>query len=348
MDVSLFDYKLPPELIAQEPPEERAGARMLVVPREGPLELQDRQFRDLPQFLRDGDCVVFNDTKVIPARLLGRRTGGGQAEVLLLREHETDLWEALVRPGAKLRPGNEVEVGDGQLRVRIEDRLEGGRRLVRLLHSGSLEEALNHFGQTPLPPYIKRPQPRSEDRLRYQTIYAAHPGAVAAPTAGLHFDEATLECLRQKGVKLATVTLHVGLGTFQPVTSDTVEGHRIHAEWCEVSPQVAETLAATRAGGGRLVAIGTTAVRTLESRADEQGKVQPGAGLTDIFIYPGYRFRAVDVLLTNFHLPRSTLLMLVSALAGRERMLAAYEHAVQERYRFFSYGDCMLITPSDR
>ncbi|MCE5215416.1 tRNA preQ1(34) S-adenosylmethionine ribosyltransferase-isomerase QueA [bacterium] len=348
MDVSLFDYKLPPELIAQEPPEERAGARMLVVPREGPLELQDRQFRDLPQFLRPGDCVVFNDTRVIPARLLGRRAGGGQAEVLLLREVETDLWEALVRPGAKLRPGSEVEVGDGQLQVRIEDRLEGGRRRVRLLHSGSLEEALDRFGQTPLPPYIKRPQPRSEDRVRYQTIYATHPGAVAAPTAGLHFDEATLESLRQKGVKLVTVTLHVGLGTFQPVTSDTVEGHRMHAEWCEVSPQVAETLAATRASGGRLVAIGTTAVRTLESRADEQGKVQPGAGLTDIFIYPGYRFRAVDVLLTNFHLPRSTLLMLVSALAGRERMLAAYEHAVQERYRFFSYGDCMLITPSDR
>jgi S-adenosylmethionine:tRNA ribosyltransferase-isomerase len=346
MDISLFDYNLPAELIAQEPLPQRPASRMLVITREGPLSPADRHFHDLPDYLRAGDCLVLNDTRVIPARLLGRRAGGGRAEVLLVRELAPDVWEALVRPGARLREGATVEVGEGELVVHVLQRGEAGTRTVRLEHSGDLLPLLDRLGRTPLPPYIRRETPSEADRERYQTVYADRPGAAAAPTAGLHFDAPMLTAVQEMGVSLARITLHVGLGTFQPVSVDRIEDHQMHAEWCEVPAGAAATINATRAAGGRVIAIGTTAVRTLESRFAEGG-VQPGSGLTDIFIYPGYRFRAVDGLLTNFHLPRSTLLMLVSALAGRDRILQAYAHAVAQRYRFFSYGDCMLILPSE-
>lgn len=346
MDISLFDYNLPAELIAQEPLPQRPASRMLVITREGPLLPADRHFRDLPEYLRCGDCLVLNDTRVIPARLLGRRAGGGRAEVLLVREVGPAVWEALVRPGARVREGATIEVGEGELRVHVLRRGEAGTRLVRLEHAGELLPLLDRLGQTPLPPYIRRRTPSEADRERYQTVYADRPGAAAAPTAGLHFDAPMLCAIQQMGVRLARITLHVGLGTFQPVSVERIEDHHMHAEWCEVSPAAAEIINTTRASGGRIIAVGTTAVRTLETRFAE-GAVQPGSGLTDIFIYPGYAFRAVDGLLTNFHLPRSTLLMLVSALAGRERILQAYAHAVAQRYRFFSYGDCMLILPSE-
>jgi S-adenosylmethionine:tRNA ribosyltransferase-isomerase len=346
MDISLFDYNLPVELIAQEPLPQRPASRMLVITCQGPLAPADRHFRDLPEYLRPGDCLVLNDTRVIPARLLGRRAGGGRAEVLLVRELAPDVWEALVSPGARLREGATVEVGEGELVVHVLRHDEAGTRMVHLEHTGELLPLLDRLGQTPLPPYIHRQAPSETDRERYQTVYADRPGAAAAPTAGLHFDAQMLTAVQEMGVRLAHITLHVGLGTFQPVSVERIEDHHMHAEWCEVPAEAARTIAATRAAGGRVIAVGTTAVRTLESRFAD-GAVQPGSGLTDIFIFPGYRFRAVDGLLTNFHLPRSTLLMLVSALAGRERILQAYNHAVAGRYRFFSYGDCMLILPSE-
>ncbi len=343
MEVSLFDYALPPELIAQEPSPERAGSRMLVLPRRGELTLADRRFRDLPEHLRPGDCLVLNDTRVIPARLVGRRAGGGRAELLLLRELEGGVWEALARPGGRLRPGASVQFGDGELRAEVLSMAAGGLRTVRLSHAGDLPALLERLGRTPLPPYIKRPQPRAGDRERYQTVYAARPGAVAAPTAGLHFDPQTLAAVRGRGVAVAFITLHVGLGTFQPITAQTVAGHVMGGEWCEIGEPAAEMIAGTRRAGGRVVAVGTTVVRALESRAGEDGSLRPGAQLTDLFIFPGYRFRMVDALLTNFHLPRSTLLMLVSAFCGRERVLEAYAHAIRQGYRFYSYGDCMFI-----
>jgi S-adenosylmethionine:tRNA ribosyltransferase-isomerase len=346
MDISLFDYNLPTELIAQEPLPQRPASRMMVITREGPLEPQDRHFRDLPEYLRPGDCLVLNDTRVIPARLLGRRPGGGQAEVLLVRELEPDLWEAMVRPGARLREGTVVEVGGGELLAHVLRRGEAGTRVVRLEHGGELLPLLERLGQTPLPPYIRRKVPSEADRERYQTVYADRPGAAAAPTAGLHFDAPMLCAIQEMGVTLARITLHVGLGTFQPVSVERIEDHRMHAEWCEVSEAAAQAINTARGRGGRILAVGTTSVRTLESRFCA-GAVQPGSGLTDIFIYPGYSFQVVDGLLTNFHLPRSTLLMLVSAFAGRERILQAYAHAVAQRYRFFSYGDCMLILPAE-
>jgi S-adenosylmethionine:tRNA ribosyltransferase-isomerase len=342
MDVSLFDYELPPELIAQEPSPERGASRMLVMPRHGEVALADRQFGDLPEYLEAGDCLVVNDTRVIPARLPGRRPSGGKAEVLLLREVGEGLWEALVRPGARLRPGSWVTVGDGELAVEVLELAEGGRRLVRLEYSGALDEILERLGQVPLPPYIHREQPSEGDRQRYQTVYAERAGAVAAPTAGLHFTPEVLAELTRRGVRTASVTLHVGLGTFAPVKVDSVEDHEMHEEWYEVPAGTAHAIAETRAAGRRVVAVGTTTVRALESQA-AAGGLRAGDGLTRLFITPGYKFEVVDALLTNFHLPRSTLLMMISAFAGRERVLAAYRHAMERRYRFFSYGDCMLV-----
>lgn len=342
LDVALFDYDLPPELIAQEPSPGRAEARMMVLDRATGAVTHER-FRDLPRRLRPGDCLVLNDTRVMPARLIGRRPGGGQAEALLLREIEAGLWEALVRPGARLRPGARITFGQGELVATVVGSAPGGLRTLRLEHEGDLHRLLDRLGQTPLPPYIKRPRPRADDRERYQTIYARRPGAAAAPTAGLHFDHAALDDVRRAGAALAFITLHVGLGTFQPVTAQSVEAHRMHAEWHEIGAEAAHAINAARADGGRVLAVGTTCVRALETRADDDGAVAPGSGMTDLFIRPGYRFRVVDALLTNFHLPRSTLLMMVAAFAGRDEVLAAYREAVAARYRFYSYGDCMLI-----
>jgi S-adenosylmethionine:tRNA ribosyltransferase-isomerase len=343
MDVSLFDYELPPELIAQEPLAERTASRMLVMARQGALALANRQFSDLPEYLQPGDCLVVNDTRVIPARLLGHRASGGKAEVLLLREVEPDVWEALVRPGARLRPGAWVTVGEDELALEILEMAPGGRRLVRLEHAAPLEEVLERLGQVPLPPYIHREQPSEGDRERYQTVYAEKAGAVAAPTAGLHFDDRVLAELERRGVRTATVTLHVGLGTFQPIKVDRVEDHEMHEEWYEVPAETARAISEAHAAGRRVLAVGTTTVRALESQAGPGGEPRAGSGLTRLFITPGYKFEVVDALLTNFHLPRSTLLMMVSAFAGRERALEAYRHAVEARYRFFSYGDCMLV-----
>jgi len=342
MDIHLFDYDLPAELIAQEPAERRDQARMMVVER-ATGSLRDARFPDLVQLLHPGDCLVLNDTKVIPARLVGRRLpSGGKAELLLVRRLGEWEWEVLAKPGRKLGPGTQIEFGGGRLVATITSRGESGLRQARFRSEGEWEAAVDELGAMPLPPYIKRPQPRSEDRTRYQTVYARSEGAVAAPTAGLHFTPETLEQLREEGVRTATVTLHVGWGTFQPVVSERVQDHVMHEEYFEVTPEAANTINATRLSGGRVIAVGTTSVRTLES-AIEGGVVRASSGWTRCFIYPGYQFRMVDALLTNFHLPRSSLILLVSAFAGRELILSAYRGAVERRYRFYSYGDCMLI-----
>jgi S-adenosylmethionine:tRNA ribosyltransferase-isomerase len=342
MDVSLFDYALPSELIAQEPAERRDQSRMMVVDREAG-SFRDGRFEEIVDLLRPGDCLVLNDTRVIPARLVGRRIPtGGKAEVFLIRRLGEWEWEVLAKPGKKLRPGTQVSFGDGKLTVSITEESEGGLRRARFRGVGRWEALLDELGSTPLPPYIKRPEPRAEDRERYQTVYARHDGAVAAPTAGLHFTPEILTRLADLGVETATVTLHVGWGTFQPVDAEQVEDHVIHEEYYEVSPAAADLINAVRPAGGRIVAVGTTTVRALETCASA-GCVRPGSGWTRCFIYPGYRFQAVDALLTNFHLPRSSLLLLVSAFAGRELTLEAYRAAVGRRYRFYSYGDCMFI-----
>ncbi len=345
MDISLFDYDLPPELIAQEPAERRDESRMMVVDR-ATRSFRDGRFTEIVDLLDAGDCLVLNDTKVIPARLVGRRMpSGGKAELLLIRRVGEWEWEVLAKPGKKLGPGTQISFGDGRLIASITGRDAAGGsglRRARFTGPGSWEAALDELGAMPLPPYIKRPEPRREDRERYQTVYARHEGAVAAPTAGLHFTPEILERLRAQGVRTATVTLHVGWGTFQPVVAEQVEDHVMHEEYFEVSPEAAETINATRPAGGRLIAVGTTSVRTLET-AGPEGVVQPSSGWTRCFIYPGYRFRIVDAMLTNFHLPRSSLLLLVSAFASRELILAAYQAAIERRYRFFSYGDCMFI-----
>lgn len=343
MDVSLFDYELPPEHIAQQPLPNRPDSRMLVMARKEALRLCDGAFADLPDHVRAGDLVVLNDTRVIRARLMGRRPTGGKVEVLLLRQLGQDVWEALARPGARLQPGGRALFGGGELEAEILAVGAAGLRTVRLIHNGPLEPLLDRLGQVPLPPYIKRKQPRAEDAVRYQTVYASRPGAAAAPTAGLHFDAQTLDRLRTAGAAVAYVTLHVGLGTFQPVGVDRVEEHHMHAEWCQVPTATADAIQRARQCAGRVIAVGTTVVRTLESHARPGGIVSTGAGLTDIFIHPGYQFHVVDALLTNFHLPRSTLLMMVSAFAGRQRVLQAYRYAIEAGYRFYSYGDCMLI-----
>lgn len=340
MNTSDFYYELPQELIAQTPPADRAASRLLLYDR-STRSITDGVFSDVASHLHPGDVLVRNTTRVIPARLIGvREDTGGHMEFLLLRRAEGDRWECLAKPARRARPGQEYRVGDG-LRVRVlgDTGAEGGK-LVELQYDGILEEVLDRVGQTPLPPYITE---RLEDPERYQTVYARERGSAAAPTAGLHFTQALLDRLRAQGVRIVDVLLHVGLGTFRPVSAERVEDHHMHAEYCEVTAEAARAINEARAAGGRVVAVGTTSVRTLESAAAPDGLVQPFAGQTSIFITPGYAFRAVDALITNFHLPESTLLMLVSAFAGREEMLRVYRHAVQQRYRFFSFGDAMLI-----
>lgn len=339
-----FDYDLPERLIARRPADRRDASRLLVLERETG-EISDRRFPDLAAYVARGDALVLNDTRVFPARLVGRKPTGAAAEILLLRPLPADpsnrTWEALVRPGGKLKPGREVEIADG-LTVRIEDSTPEGGRIVRLDGEGDPLALVERHGRVPLPPYIGR-EDDEEDRVRYQTVYAERVGSVAAPTAGLHFTPELLARIEAAGVVVVRVTLHVGVGTFRPVEAERPSGHVLHAEWWELRPEEAERLNRARAGGGRVWAVGTTSARTLETAVDGDGRFAPGVGWTDLFIHPPYRFRGVDGLLTNFHLPRSSLLMLVSALAGRNRVLAAYRHAVREEYRFYSYGDAMLI-----
>lgn len=335
-----YDYELPPELIASRPAARRDGSRLLALEPGGAL--RDRAFPDLLDYLQPGDALVLNDTRVFPARLVGRKPTGAAAEVLLVRPgSEPDLWEALVRPGGKLKPGRIVEVAPG-FRVIVEDSVAGGGRLVRLEGDGDPMELIERHGRVPLPPYIDR-EDDAGDRDRYQTVYATHRGSVAAPTAGLHFTPELLDRITAAGVRLVRLTLHVGIGTFRPISAELVEDHELHEESYEVSHEAADALNAARAAGGRIWAVGTTAVRTLETVVGPDGVFTSGAGWTGLFIRPPHEFRGVDALVTNFHLPRSSLLVLVSAFAGRERVLVAYRHAVRERYRFYSYGDAMVI-----
>ncbi|MCD7861354.1 MAG: tRNA preQ1(34) S-adenosylmethionine ribosyltransferase-isomerase QueA [Oscillospiraceae bacterium] len=340
MKRSDFDFELPKELIAQTPLERRDASRLLVLERDSGA-MQHRHFYELPEFLRPGDCLVLNDSRVLPARLIGRREpGGGVCELLLLTDRGGDVWECLVRPGKKLRPGARVTFGDGALRAEIEAEVAGGNRLVRFFYEGIFLEVLEQLGEMPLPPYIRE---KLSDRERYQTVYCRDPGSAAAPTAGLHFTQELLGRIQDMGVQLCYVMLHVGLGTFRPVKEDDILDHEMHSEFCIVPEETARCVTETRRAGGRIIAVGTTSCRTLESFAAEDGTLRPGSGWTNIFIYPGYRFKCIDALITNFHLPESTLIMLVSALAGRENILSAYRTAVAERYRFFSFGDAMMI-----
>lgn len=340
MKRSDFDFELPKELIAQTPLERRDASRLLVLERDSGA-MQHRHFYELPEFLRPGDCLVLNDSRVLPARLIGRREpGGGVCELLLLTDRGGDIWECLVRPGKKLRPGARVTFGDGALRTEIEAEVAGGNRLVHFFYEGIFLEVLEQLGEMPLPPYIRE---KLSDRERYQTVYCRDPGSAAAPTAGLHFTQELLGRIQDMGVQLCYVTLHVGLGTFRPVKEDDILDHKMHSEFCIVPEETARCVTETRRAGGRIIAVGTTSCRTLESFAAEDGTLRPGSGWTNIFIYPGYRFKCIDALITNFHLPESTLIMLVSALAGRENILSAYRTAVAERYRFFSFGDAMMI-----
>ncbi len=340
MLVSDFDYDLPKELIAQDPLADRSSSRLMVLDKEtGAVE--HHVFREVTQYLNPGDCLVINDTKVIPARLIGTREGHtGECEVLLLKRLSDTDWEALVRPGKKLREGARLTFGEGQLKAEVREVKPDGNRVVRFFFDGIWEEVLDALGQMPLPPYITH---RLQDKNRYQTVYAKHEGSAAAPTAGLHFTEELLAEIAAKGVIITRVTLHVGLGTFRPVKEEEVTDHVMHTEWYQVTEEAAAAINAAKAAGRRVICVGTTSCRTVESAADEAGTVHPGSGETSIFIYPGYRFKVLDALITNFHLPQSTLIMLVSALAGREHVLAAYREAVKERYRFFSFGDAMLI-----
>ncbi len=340
MKKSDFYYDLPQELIAQTPIPERDHSRLLCLDRDtGAIE--HRMFYDLPSKLRKGDCLVINDSRVLPARLLGRRTTGGASELVLLRDLGNDCWECLCRPGKRLREGAEIIFGNGELRASIKAVLPGGNRCVHFRYDGIFLEVLDRLGEMPLPPYIKE---ELEDRERYQTVYSRDPGSAAAPTAGLHFTPELLDQIRGMGIPICPVTLHVGLGTFRPVKEDEIEDHAMHSEFCTVSEATAAEVNNCHRNGGRVVAVGTTSCRTLESFTDEGGTLRAASGWTDIFIYPGYRFRCIDALITNFHLPESTLIMLVSALAGREHVLHAYKTAIENRYRFFSFGDAMFIS----
>lgn len=340
MQLSEFDYYLPESLIAQEPPGQRGESRLLVI-RLDSAKLEHRNFGDLLNYINPGDLLVINETKVLPARLLGRKEGtGAQVEVLLLKRLSGNLWEALVRPGKKLKAGSGVNFCDGLLRCRILKNTDYGGRIVEFSYQGTFEEVLDKAGVMPLPPYIKKPL---LDRNRYQTVYARQTGSAAAPTAGLHFSRAMLKDIADKGIDIAPVLLHVGLGTFRPVEVEDITRHHMHAEYYEIPENTSLAIAKARDRGGKVIAVGTTTTRCLESAASESGTVKSGSGWTDIFIYPGYRFRVIDGLITNFHLPKSTLLMMVSALAGREKILKAYEEAVREKYRFYSFGDAMLI-----
>lgn len=340
MKTTDFYFDLPEELIAQTPLERRDGSRLLTLNKETG-ETQHKYFYDLPAMLRPGDCLVLNDSRVLPARLLGRRSGGGACEILLLIDRGEKVWECLVRPGKKLRTGARVTFGDGELTAEIVGEAEGGNRLVRFEYEGIFLEVLERLGKMPLPPYIKE---ELQDSERYQTVYSKTVGSAAAPTAGLHFTKDLLEKVKTMGVKACYVTLHVGLGTFRPVKAENLDEHEMHSEYCIISQETADVINETKRNGGRVICVGTTSCRTIESWANEDGTMEAKAGWTNIFIYPGYRFKVLDALVTNFHLPESTLIMLVSALAGREHVLAAYEEAIRERYRFFSFGDAMFIS----
>ena len=340
MKTADFDYELPQELIAQDPLEQRDSSRLLILDKKTG-ERTHRIFHDIIDYLHEGDCLVINNTKVIPARLIGEREGtGGKVEVLLLKRKTDNVWETLVKPGKKARPGIRLSFGGGLLHAEVQEVVDEGNRLIRFEYEGIFEEILDQLGQMPLPPYITH---QLKDKNRYQTVYAKYEGSAAAPTAGLHFTEELLQKIQEKGVKIARVTLHVGLGTFRPVKVDDVTQHHMHTEFYHVSQEAADIINETKKQGGRVICVGTTSCRTIESAADGQGVVQATEGDTDICIYPGYQFKVLDCLITNFHLPESTLLMLVSALAGKENIMAAYKEAVEMKYRFFSFGDAMFI-----
>ena len=340
MKTSDFYYDLPQELIAQDPLTDRSASRLMHLSiKDGSIE--HRHFTDILEYLNPGDCLVINDTKVIPARLYGHKEEtGALIEILLLKRNENDVWECLVKPGKKARKGTRISFGDGLLKGEIVDVIEDGNRLIHFEYNGIFEEILDQLGEMPLPPYITH---KLQDKNRYQTVYAKHEGSAAAPTAGLHFTKELLEKVKEKGVQIAHVTLHVGLGTFRPVKVDDVEQHHMHSEYYVVEEDQAKLINDTKKNGGRVIAVGTTSCRTLESATGEDGVLKAGSGWTGIFIYPGYHFKMIDSLITNFHLPESTLMMLVSALAGKEKIMHAYEEAVKERYRFFSFGDAMFI-----
>ena len=340
MKKSDFYFDLPEELIAQTPLEKRDSSRLMCLDRYSG-EITHRVFTDLADMLNPGDCLVMNDSRVLPARLLGSRETGGAVEVLLLRDLGGGQWECLTRPGRKTKPGTHLSFGGGELTAEVLSVAEGGNRIIQFNYDGIFLEILEHLGKMPLPPYIKE---ELQDQERYQTVYSKVLGSAAAPTAGLHFTPELLEKIRAKGVKIGYVTLHVGLGTFRPVKEDTIEDHPMHSEYCTIPQETADLINETRANGGRCICVGTTSCRTLESWAAEDGHMEAKSGWTDIYIYPGYRFKVMDGLVTNFHLPESTLIMLVSAFAGREHVLAAYEEAVREKYRFFSFGDAMFIS----
>ena len=345
MDVKDFDYELPEELIAQDPLEDRSSSRLMVLDRETG-EFEHKVFKDIIDYLNSGDCLVLNNTKVIPARLYGAKEGtNARIELLLLKRKEKDVWETLVKPGKKAKPGTRIVFGDGLLVGEIIDIVDEGNRLIKFHYEGIFEEILDKLGQMPLPPYITH---ELKDKNRYQTVYAKYDGSAAAPTAGLHFTKELLEQVKAKGIKIAEVTLHVGLGTFRPVKVDNILDHHMHSEFYMVSQEAADTINTAKKEGHRVISVGTTSTRTLESAADENGILRECSGWTEIFIYPGYSFKVIDGLITNFHLPQSTLVMLVSALAGREHVLNAYKAAVEEKYRFFSFGDAMFIKPHDK
>lgn len=340
LKTSDFYFDLPGELIAQDPLEDRSSSRLLIL-NKNTGETKHEVFRNIIDYLHPGDCLVLNDTRVLPARLLGVKSDtGASVEVLLLKRTGADVWETLVKPGKKLRPGAHLTFGDGLLKAEVLDVAEEGSRRIRFYYEGIFEEVLDQLGEMPLPPYITH---KLKDKNRYQTVYAKYDGSAAAPTAGLHFTRQLLAQIEAKGVKLAYVTLHVGLGTFRPVKAEHILEHHMHAEYYQITAKAAETINQAKKDGHRVICVGTTSCRTIESAADENGMLTECCGDTDIFIYPGYQFKVSDCLITNFHLPKSTLLMLVSALAGRENVLRAYEEAVKERYRFFSFGDCMFI-----
>lgn len=340
MKRSDFNYDLPKELIAQTPIERRDGSRLMLLNKETG-EVQHKHFYDLPDFLRPGDCLVMNNSRVLPARLFGKRPTGGAVEVLLLTDKGDGVWECLTRPGRKTQPGTELIFGEGELTATVVGEATGGNKLVKFHYDGIFIEILERLGRMPLPPYIHE---ELEDSERYQTVYSKELGSAAAPTAGLHFTPELLKKIEDMGVSLAYITLHVGLGTFRPVKEDDIEQHDMHSEFCIIDRETADKINRAKETGGRVIAIGTTSCRTIESVADENSHIEPWSGWTNIFIYPGYRFKCLDCLVTNFHLPESTLIMLVSALAGRENVLNAYKTAVEEKYRFFSFGDAMFIS----
>ncbi len=340
MDKKDFYYELPPELIAQQPLKDRASSRLLAL-NKNTGEIEHKTFKDILSYLKKGDCIVLNDTKVLPARLIGqRKQTGANVELLLLTRKDLDKWETLVKPGKKAKVGDRIVFGDGKLEAEILEMIEGGNRIVQFYYNGVFEQILDELGQMPLPPYITQ---QLQDKNRYQTVYAKQQGSAAAPTAGLHFTPELLEQIKQKGVHIAFVTLHVGLGTFRPVKEQNILDHQMHSEYYVVEKQQADIINNAKKAGGRIIAVGTTSTRTLESIADENGFITHCSGWTNIFLYPPYRFKTIDCLITNFHLPESTLIMLVSALAGRENVLNAYAVAVAEKYRFFSFGDAMFI-----